>query len=126
MILQAPALDEILRRDLGYLMREALDAAAFRGGGSNQPQGIIGTSGVTDMNLGTATPTLSQVITFVASMIAALEDGSETGRGFAVPPRLRGTAMASLYSDGTSAGVGGLFHNEPVVMSTALRSTLGA
>jgi HK97 family phage major capsid protein len=82
----SPSVDRIIADDLGRAIRNAVDAAAFNGTGSNgQPQGIFGTSGVNDQAAtnGTAltNATLLKMITDVAS-----QDGLTGGECFVVSP----------------------------------------
>lgn len=41
MMIQAPQLEQILRADIGFLLAQALDSAAIKGGDSNEPVGIL-------------------------------------------------------------------------------------
>ena len=60
----SPDIEDLLRSDFAQLLAAALDGAAIQGGGSNQPTGILATSGVGDVpggaaGLGPPGPTLS-------------------------------------------------------------------
>ena len=75
----SPSVDRIIADDLGRAIRNAVDAAAFNGGGSSGvPQGIFGTSGVNDQAAtnGTAltNATLLKMITDVASQDGLIGD----------------------------------------------------
>ena len=82
MILQtANAIEELLRRDLGSLLRGALDRAAITGTGGTQPTGILNTAGI---NTVAASANLSDT---AADLIAELEMDDLTGsRGFLTNP----------------------------------------
>ena len=50
MLLQSQtALEPLLRRDLGWLLSQALDAAAIKGGGTSQPTGILANAAVASL-----------------------------------------------------------------------------
>ncbi len=75
----SPSVDRIIADDLGRAIRNAVDAAAFNGGGSSGvPQGIFGTSGVNNQAAtnGTAltNATLLKMITDVASQDGLIGD----------------------------------------------------
>ncbi len=69
----APGLEELVRRDMAALHALALDAAAIVGGGSNEPTGILATSGVTTVALGThgAAPTYATIVDLFAGLAEA-------------------------------------------------------
>ncbi len=54
MLLQSsPGIEQILRDDLARTVAEAIDRAAIRGGGANEPTGILGTAGIGNLAMGT-------------------------------------------------------------------------
>lgn len=68
------AIEEVLRRDLGYLLAQGLDLAAIAGTGKdNQPLGILGTTGVAKVANETAFSDTT------ANLIAELELDDVTG-----------------------------------------------
>ncbi len=82
----SPSVDRIIADDLGRAIRNAVDAAAFNGGGaSGVPQGIFGTTGVNDQAATNGTTLtnakLLKMITDVAS-----QDGLTGGEVFVVSP----------------------------------------
>ena len=67
MLLQSsPDIEEMLRNDFAQVLARAIDSAALVGGGSNQPVGIISTSGVATVNM--ATPTWTTVLQLIEAV----------------------------------------------------------
>lgn len=123
MMLQAMQLQAILRGDLGYLLAQALDGAALKGGGSNEPVGIIGTSGVPVVAIGTNGGALT--IDHTADMIGAIQEANVTGAtGFLTNAKVRKAAMKLKDSESRPYGVPAVFHNEPVTFSNQVPSNL--
>ncbi len=81
MLLQSsPDIEELLRSDFAAILARAVDAGAINGGGSNEPVGILSTSGIGSVALGTngGPPTWAGVI----GLTAAVEQADATGGGF--------------------------------------------
>ena len=115
------AIEEIMRRDLGFLLAQALDAAAINGSGaSNQPLGLLGTAGI-----GTVTPSLAFSDT-TADLIAALELDDVTGtRAFLTNPTVMTACRKMKDGDGHIMPTAELFHGERVEQTTQVPKTLG-
>ncbi|PJN94417.1 phage major capsid protein, partial [Amaricoccus sp. HAR-UPW-R2A-40] len=122
MLLQSyVALEPILRADLGYLLMQRLDAAAIRGGGANEPDGILETAGVAQL----ADAALSSDLT--ADLIAALEQDDVTGTtGFLTHPAVMNRARKVKDADGHVIPLGELFHGKPVEATTQAPITTAA
>ncbi|MEO1196633.1 MAG: phage major capsid protein, partial [Pseudomonadota bacterium] len=55
MLLQSsPDVDAVMRQDMAASLSSAIDAAVLNGGGTDEPVGILGTSGINNVNSGTA------------------------------------------------------------------------
>lgn len=110
MLLQSQtALEPLLRRDLGWILSQALDSAAIKGGGSNEPVGILENSDVVQMT-GAG---LSSDLT--ADMIAALEVDDVTGTtAFLTNPRVMNMARKLKDADNHTFTLAELFHGKPV------------
>ena len=117
----SPSVDRIIADDLGRAIRNAVDAAAFNGGGSSGvPQGIFGTSGVNDQAAtnGTAltNATLLKMITDVAS-----QDGLIGDECFVVSPAAYQTLTSLVQVSGVSAlMVNDMINGYKVYMSSHL------
>jgi len=122
MLLQAnQALEPILRADLAYLLAQALDSAALRGGGANEPTGILADSDVQSVNGGA----FSSDIT--ADLIAALETDNVTGTtGFLTNAAVMNYARKMKDGDGRVIPLSELFHGERVESSTQVPTDIGA
>lgn len=49
----SPDVEALIRADLSALLAQAIDAAIIKGGGTNEPLGILSTAGIQSANLGT-------------------------------------------------------------------------
>ena len=114
MMLQSnEALDTILRADLGYILAQGLDLAAIKGGGSNEPTGIMSDSDVTEI---TGAAINSDT---TADMIAALEMDDVTGtRAFLTHPGVMKIARKLQDADSLPIPLATTFHNERVESTT--------
>ena len=123
MLLQSQtALEPLLRRDLGFLLAQAMDAAAIRGGGANEPVGILSDPLVAEMPGGPFTSDLA------ADMIAALELDDVTGtRAFLTHPSVTAAARKTKEADGSNKAltIAEQFHGERVEASTQVPTDLG-
>lgn len=122
MLLQSSiALEELLRRDLGSLIRGAVDKAAISGAGGVEPLGILNTPGVVLI------PAEADFSDTTAEMIAALELDDLTGsRGFLGNPGVMRTARRTKDGDGHVIPLGDLFHAERFAATTQLPATAAA
>jgi HK97 family phage major capsid protein len=114
MMLQSnEALENILRSDLGYILAQALDRAAIKGGGAEEPTGIMEDGDVIEM----AGAALSSDAT--ADMIAALELDDVTGtRAFLTHPAVMALARKIKDADERIIPASETFHGERVETST--------
>jgi HK97 family phage major capsid protein len=121
MLLQSnQALEPILRADLAYLLTQLLDGAAIRGGGANQPTGILADAEVLEIAGGVFDSDIT------ADLIAALETDNVTGTaGFLTNPAVMNMARKMKDADGRVIPLAELFHNERVESSTQVPGDLG-
>ncbi|MHB8783772.1 MAG: phage major capsid protein [Desulfobacteria bacterium] len=106
LVLQAVGLEEILRRDLSGAIGAAVDSAMLNGAGaSNEPLGILGTSGVGSIS------GASFSITTAAALVGTVETAnvplSGPGVGWVMPP-----AVAELLRKREAASGSGFIINE--------------
>jgi HK97 family phage major capsid protein len=66
----------MVQGDLALILALAIQAAAIKGGGSNQPTGILGTSGIGDVAGGTngAQPTFANLVALETAVATANAD----------------------------------------------------
>jgi HK97 family phage major capsid protein len=115
------SIEALLRRDLGFLLAQALDAAAIQSSGApSQPEGLLG-SGLTKV---TTAATLTDT---VADLIAALELDDVTGtRAFLTNPYVM--SLARKVKDGEARPIpfAQIFHGERVESSTQVPNNIGS
>lgn len=94
----SPAIEQIVRNDLASVIATAIDSKAISGDGtSNTPTGILSTSGIGSVAIGTngGAPTWQSVL----DLIAELEIDNAEGRAFLTNPKFvkkaRGTVRVS-------------------------------
>lgn len=102
MILQGePAAEDIVRADLAKVIATALDKAAIQGSGaSNQPTGIVSTSGISTDTFGAATPTFAEIVAMESALLADNVDASKAV--YLMAPALAGTlktTQKATYGD---------------------------
>ncbi len=81
MLLQtSPDIESILRTDMAKVIASGVDKAAIKGGGSNEPVGILGTSGIGDVPGDTngLVPTWANVL----ALIATVQNANGSAMGF--------------------------------------------
>jgi HK97 family phage major capsid protein len=121
MIQSNESIEALLRRDLGFLLAQGLDAAAIKSSGSpSQPEGLLG-AGITKVN------TASTLTDTVADLIAALELDDVTGtRAFLTNPYVM--SLARKVKDGESRPIpfAQIFHGERVESSTQVPNNIGS
>lgn len=97
-----PAIEEIIRNDLARVLSIELDRAAINGSGTNnQPKGILSTTGIGDVPIGTdgGAPTWGHIV----DLVAQVEQFNVNGNGFLtnakVKAKLSKTFTNATYGD---------------------------
>lgn len=124
MLLQSDtALENLLRSDLGYILAQALDSAAIRGGGANQPTGILANSNVSVISGYSSPSDLSDV---AADMIAALKlDDISSTAAFLTNPAVANIARKLKDGDGHNISMAETFHNETIEITNQIPGDIG-
>lgn len=119
------AIEDLLRRDLGFLLAQALDLAAINGAGaSNQPMGILNNPGVE--SIGEVSTLSGAFIDGTSDLIAALELDDITGTAaFLTHPSVMQIVRKMKDADGHVMPVTELFHNARVETSTQVPTNIG-
>lgn len=113
------ALEDVLRRDLGFVLAQALDSAAIAGGGTNEPDGIL------EMIAEHATAE-TELTDVAADLIAALTLDDVTGTGgFLTNPAVMAIARKIKDDNGRSISVSDIFHGERVVSTNQVATITG-
>lgn len=118
MLQSSAALEPLLRNDLAYLLAQKVDAAAIKGGGTNEPVGILSDPLVASLT----NAALSSDLT--ADLIAALELDDVTGsRAFLTHTEIMRRIRKLKDGDGHLFSQAEIFHNERVESSTNVPAT---
>lgn len=113
MLLQSsPDIETLLRRDFAELMAQAIDSAGLRGGGANEPIGIIAHSDVVDVSMSSG-PTWAKVLEIVARVQAT--NGDVGAMGWVGNPWTRKKMMQTTKE--TSDAAGGYIQNDPITLA---------
>lgn len=121
MLMQAsPDVEQLLRQMLARNLAIAIDTAGIRGGGTNQPVGVLATSGI-------------QTVTSPASIFAGIADAVAkadaenvgANRAILTTPEIRKSAALARDVVNRPFGVEAVFHNLPTVFSNLVPKTLG-
>ncbi len=122
MLLQSnTALEPVLRADLAHLLAQKLDSAAIRGGGANEPTGILASGDVSSVTGGPINAGLA------SDLIAALESDNVSGTAaFLTNPAVMNMARKLQDADARNIPLSETFHNERVESSTQVPGDIGA
>lgn len=113
------ALEDVLRRDLGFVLAQALDSAAIAGGGTNEPDGIL------ELITEHAT-TETELTDIAADLIAALEIDDVAGStAFLTNPKVLAVARKIKDDNGRNISVSDIFHGERVVSTNQVQTITG-
>jgi HK97 family phage major capsid protein len=121
LILQSnEAVENLMRRDLGLILAQALDAAAINGDGILEPRGILQNAGVDDV---TAATLLTDT---AADLIAALEmDDVNGSAAFLTNPTVLNTARKLKDGENRSIPLSETFHSQRVEVTTQVPNNGG-
>ena len=99
-------IEKFVREDLARAHAIALDSAAISGsGGSNQPLGLMNTSGIGNVALGTngLAPSYQNIVDLETAIAAV--DADDVGMSFLTTPQMRGKLRAVQQFSGAGVGV---------------------
>lgn len=122
MLLQAsPDVEALLRQMLARNLALAIDRAAIKGGGTNEPVGVLATSGI-------------QTVTSPASLFEAVAEAVgkadienvAASRALLTTPEIRKLASLALDITNRPIGIPTVFHGLPTTFSNQVPKTLGA
>jgi HK97 family phage major capsid protein len=107
----SPSIEQIVRNDLAAVIANAIDAKAMTGtGASNTPVGIVATSGTHEITISGATPTWTDILSFIAEIDASNVEGT---RGWALSP----WAVKALRSVARVTGTDTLIMESPTSLA---------
>lgn len=115
------SMEDLLRRDLGFLLAQALDKAAISGSGTApEPRGVLNTSGVTKVT------TETYLGDTTANLIAELEVDDVTGTGaFLTNPVVMKAVRKIKDAGGNAIESKIVFHDQRVDVTTQVPTNLG-
>ena len=122
MLLQSsPAVEQLLRNMLARNLALAIDSAAIQGGGSNEPDGILETSGIQTEAYGTS------LFDTTAEMMALADIANvEASRAFLTSNTVKKIVAQAQDANNRPYTVGDIFHGESVTFSNQVPTDLGA
>lgn len=130
-----PDIEALIRDDFARILAEAVDKAAIKGGGANEPTGVLATSGIGSVALGTngGVPTWDSVLALISTIDAANAlDGSLAflTNGKAVK-KMRGTVRVAttdsvMIQEGPDTLAGYGLQSTNLVPSDLVKGTSGA
>jgi len=119
-------IETLLRDDLAKLLAVGVDSVAIQGGGSNQPTGILGTTGIGNVAMGTNGGNITWAS--IVNLIAQVQNQNTDGNGFISNPkvvaqarqtqRIQSTDSHMIMDDPTTLA------GYPIGVSTLVPSTL--
>jgi len=125
MLLQStPDIESIIRRDFAAVIGRGIDNVALNGGGTSEPDGVISTTGVTELEV--ADPDGGAIsLAVTADMIGSLSASNAMAPGtFIINAATETAALKLLDGDSRPLGLGTLFHGRPVLVTNLLASDL--
>ncbi len=120
MLLQStPAIEQLIRDDFAKILAQALDAAAIKGGGSNEPDGVLSQPGLDTTVSMAGTPSWADIL----DLINIVEEGDAEGSGFLMRPLAAKTLRSTVRVASTDSR---FIMDEPGNLADypAVRSTL--
>ncbi len=126
MLLQSsPDIESLLRADFAQILAEAIDLAAIKGGGSNEPTGILGTAGIGSVAIGTNGGPITWAS--VIDLIAECDTDNVTGSGFLTNSKVVKSARKTSRVSGQDAMImeaPGTLAGYPIAVSNLVPSNL--
>lgn len=105
----SPDVEQLVRDDFAAVLAQAIDSALIKGGGANEPSGVLSTAGIQTANL--ATLNWANVLAMKAKAELANVDASSwlfnpsVAAKFAGTEKSNGTGIYLLGDDGRMAGI---------------------
>jgi HK97 family phage major capsid protein len=109
----SPDIEQLVRDDLGALLAQAIDSALIKGGGSNEPDGVLSAAGIQTANL--ATLSWANVLT----MIQKLDLVNMSAANFLGSTQVKAKLAGTLKATGIAGYImeGGRIDNIPAYFS---------
>ena len=95
----SPAVEQLVRDDLSYLLAQAIDSAIIMGGGTNEPDGVLSTAGIQTASL--ATLDWPSIVAMVIKMgLVNVRTGT-----WLMDPKSQGKLLSMVDLDGKPANI---------------------
>lgn len=121
----SPDVEQLVRADFALILADAIDNAAIAGTGADaQPTGILNTSGIGSLAMGTngAALTVDTAADLIGKLVLA--NAPATSRGFLTTPAVQVAAMKLKDGQSRPYGVPAVFQNERVEFSSNVPANL--
>ena len=123
LILQSsPDIEQLIRDDLAAVLAQAIDSALIKGGGANEPTGVLSTAGIQTANL--ATLSWANVL----SMLQKLDIVNASAANIVASTKVKAKLMGTLKSAGIAGFLmeGGKMADLPCYFSNQVAEKTGA
>lgn len=119
----SPDIEALVRSDFAAVLAEAVDKVAIKGGGPNEPTGILQTNGIASIEAGDPDGG-PLTLEATANLIGAVDelDVDASNRGFLGTNKVKTHAMKILDADNRPMRLGTVFHGERHVFSSLVPS----
>ena len=94
----SPDIEQLVRSDLSFMLAQAIDSALIKGGGTNEPLGVLSTTGVQTASLSTLT------WANVLAMLQKLDIVNASAANFVASTKVKAKLMGTLKAAGVAAG----------------------
>ena len=111
----SPDVEALVRNDLSFLLAQAIDSALIKGGGTNEPKGVLSTVGVQTANL--ATLSWQNILAMLQKLDISNTSAANIVASTKVKAKLQGTLKAAgiagyLMENGRVADLPAYFSNQ--------------
>jgi HK97 family phage major capsid protein len=118
----SPDIEQLVRNDLSFMLAQAIDSALIKGGGANEPTGVLGTVGVQTANL--ATLSWDNVLLMLQKLDLVNASAANIVASTKVKSKLQGTLKAAGIAGYLMEG--GRMADLPVYFSNQVAEKAGA
>ena len=117
----SPAIEQLVRDDLAFMVAKHIDAALIEGGGTNEPKGVLTTTGIQTANL--ATLSWANVL----AMLQKLDLVNATAANIVASTKVKAKLAGTLKATGIAGYLmeGGRMADLPVYFTNQLKEKTG-
>ena len=118
----SPDVEQLIRDDLSFMLAQAIDSALIKGGGANEPTGVLATAGIQTANL--ATMSWANILAMLQKLDIVNSSAANIVASMKVKAKLQGT----LKSAGVAGYImeGGKVGDLPAYFSNQVAEKTGA